>query len=107
MPPRAGDAALGAVRSGQVAARARSPDHDYYQRSSGHDGKLAAIAVARKLARRCYHTLRAIDPEVLRHPDRLTPSGGTGGPDRPSNTRVSAVSSYKRRARQHSCWTAL
>lgn len=27
-----------------------------------HDGKLAAISMARKLARRCYHTLRSIDP---------------------------------------------
>jgi hypothetical protein len=30
-----------------------------------HDGKLAAISVARKLARRCYHTLRSLDPEVV------------------------------------------
>ena len=30
-----------------------------------HDGKLAAISMARKLARRCYHTLRNMDPEVV------------------------------------------
>ncbi|MCA1672494.1 MAG: hypothetical protein LC799_09905 [Actinobacteria bacterium] len=33
--------------------------------SSAHDGKLAAIAMARKLARRCYHTLRNLDPDVV------------------------------------------
>jgi hypothetical protein len=30
-----------------------------------HDGKLAAISIARKLARRCYHTLRSIDPVLV------------------------------------------
>jgi transposase len=41
----------------------RSPDHDYYAAlKQRHDGKIAAISVARKLARRCYHVLRSIDP---------------------------------------------
>ncbi|MCP5027605.1 MAG: IS110 family transposase [Actinomycetia bacterium] len=41
----------------------RSPDHDYYaQVKARHDGKIAAISMARKLARRCYHVLRAVDP---------------------------------------------
>jgi transposase len=41
----------------------RSPDHDYYAAlKARHDGKIAAISVARKLARRCYHVLRNIDP---------------------------------------------
>jgi transposase len=41
----------------------RSPDHDYHAAvKQRHDGKLAAISMARKLARRCYHTLRSIDP---------------------------------------------
>lgn len=41
----------------------RSPDHGYYAAvKQRHDGKLAAISMARKLARRCYHTLRSIDP---------------------------------------------
>jgi len=30
-----------------------------------HDGKLAAISMARKLALRCYHTLRSIETEVV------------------------------------------
>ena len=43
-----------------------APDHDYYATvKNAHDGKIAAISIARKLARRCYHTLRALDPEVV------------------------------------------
>jgi transposase len=42
----------------------RSPDHDYYRTvKARHDGKLAAISMARKLARRCYHVLRGLEPE--------------------------------------------
>jgi transposase len=44
----------------------RSPDHDFYAAvKKRHDGKIAAISVARKLARRCYHVLRSIDPELV------------------------------------------
>lgn len=43
-----------------------SPDHDYYAAvKERHDGKLAAISMARKLARRCYHTLRNVDPDQV------------------------------------------
>ena len=42
----------------------RSPDHDYYATvKQRHDGKIAAISIARKLARRCYHVLRALDSD--------------------------------------------
>lgn len=52
--------------AGKCASRAGSPDYDYYQTvKRAHDGKLAAIAMARKIARRCYHTLRALDSEVV------------------------------------------
>ena len=52
--------------AGMSAARATSPDRDYYQAvKQRYDGKLAAISVARKLARRCYHTLRSVDPEEV------------------------------------------
>jgi transposase len=52
--------------AGKSAAKPASPDYDYYQAvKRRHDGKLAAIAVARKLARRCYHTLRVIDAELV------------------------------------------
>jgi transposase len=44
----------------------RSPDHDYYaQVKARHGGKIAAISVARKLTRRCYHILRDIDPDQV------------------------------------------
>jgi len=44
----------------------RSPDHGYYATvKQRHDGKIAAISVARKLARRCYHVLRAVDSEQV------------------------------------------
>jgi transposase len=43
-----------------------APDHDYYEQvKKAHDGKIAAMSIARKLARRCYHTLRALDTEVV------------------------------------------
>jgi transposase len=44
-----------------AATHASSPDHAYYKAvkaAHGDDGQIAVIAVARKLARRCYHTLR-------------------------------------------------
>ena len=52
--------------AGMAAARATSPDRAYYQSvKQAHDGKLAAISMARKLARRCYHTLREMDPDMV------------------------------------------
>ena len=52
--------------AGMCASRPRSPDHAYYTTvKQRHDGKLAAISVARQLARRCYHTLRNLDPQVV------------------------------------------
>ena len=49
------------------ASRVSSPDHAYYQavkaRRQG-DAKIAILAVTRKLARRCYHTLRELGPEA-------------------------------------------
>jgi len=52
--------------AGMAASRATSPDRAYYQAvKQAHDGKLAAISMARKLARRCYHTLRAMNPELV------------------------------------------
>jgi transposase len=46
-----------------------APDYPYYAAvKKTHDGKLAAISIARKLARRCYHTLRSIDPDMVYAP---------------------------------------
>ena len=48
------------------ASRSGSPDHAYYSAvKDRHDGKLAAISVARQFARRCYHILRNMDPDVV------------------------------------------
>ena len=48
------------------ASRSGSPDHDYYAAvKNRHDGKLAAISVARQFARRSYHLLRNLDPDVV------------------------------------------
>jgi transposase len=48
------------------SSRRGSPDHAYYASvKQRHDGKLAAIAMARKLARRCYHTLRSVEPDQV------------------------------------------
>jgi len=48
------------------ASHHRSPDHDYYADVKDHlNGKLATISMARKLARRCFHVLRAVDPELV------------------------------------------
>lgn len=45
----------------KCAARPSSPDHGYYEAVRERlDGKLATLSVARKLARRCYHTLRGL-----------------------------------------------
>jgi transposase len=50
----------------KASSRPAAPDYDYYTAvKKAHDGKLAAISVARKLARRCYHTLRQLNPEVV------------------------------------------
>ena len=48
------------------ASRQGSPDHTYYAAvKNRHDGKLAAISVARQFARRCYHILRNLDPDLI------------------------------------------
>jgi transposase len=49
------------------ASRVTSPDHAYYETVKARrqsDAKIAVLAVARKLARRCYHTLRELGPEA-------------------------------------------
>src|SRR5215212_2776430 len=48
------------------ASHHRSPDHAYYSAvKDRHDGKLAAISVARQFARRCYNVLHNLDPDVV------------------------------------------
>jgi transposase len=61
------------------ASRSGSPDHAYYSAvKDRHDGKLAAISVARQFARRCYPHLAQPRPRPrLQHP-QLTSAGGDG-----------------------------
>ena len=50
----------------KCAARPASPDYDYYTAFRARRGAgLATLSVARKLARRCYHTLRELGEEAL------------------------------------------
>jgi transposase len=50
----------------KCAARRTSPDHDYYIEVRDRLGaNRATLSVARKLARRCHHTLRALGDEAF------------------------------------------
>jgi transposase len=49
----------------KCAARTGSPDYDYYQAVRKRlGGKRPALSVARKLVRRCHHTLRALGDQA-------------------------------------------
>jgi transposase len=50
----------------QCARRSGSPDHDYYRETAARlGGNRACLAVARKLLKRSYHTLRELGEEAL------------------------------------------
>jgi transposase len=50
----------------KCAARPGSPDHAYYAAARHRrTGGLATLSVARKLARRCYHTLRELGDDAI------------------------------------------
>jgi len=52
--------------SAKLAARPAAPDYGYYTATRGRrTGGLATLSVARKLARRCYHTLRELGEEAI------------------------------------------
>ncbi len=52
--------------SAKCAARPAAPDHGYYAATRDRrTGGLATLSVARKLARRCYHTLRELGEDAL------------------------------------------
>jgi transposase len=65
---RQGPAALrwALFEAAQCARRPASPDHDYYLQSAERlGGNRACLAVARKLLKRSYHTLRELGEEAL------------------------------------------
>jgi hypothetical protein len=50
----------------KCAARPGSPDHAYYRQVADRlGGNRGALSVARKIARRAHHTLRALGDEAL------------------------------------------
>ena len=52
--------------SAKCAARTAAPDHGYYTATRDRrNAGLATLSAARKLARRCYHTLRELGEEAL------------------------------------------
>ena len=52
--------------SAKCAARPSAPDYGYYTAARDRrNAELATLSVARKLARRCYHTLRELGQEAL------------------------------------------
>jgi transposase len=54
------------VEAAQVARRSGSPDRDYYEQAADRLGaNRACLAVARKLLKRSYHTLRELGEEAL------------------------------------------
>jgi len=61
-----------AFEAGKCAARRGSPDYVYYRqlaaKHDGHNGKNPALAVERKILRRCYHTLRELGDAALALP---------------------------------------
>ena len=50
----------------KASSRRTAPDNAYYAKvKAAHNGKVAALSIARSLARRCYHTLRSLDPDLV------------------------------------------
>lgn len=57
---------MGTVRGALYASRPTSPDYACFCRVRERiDGQRALLPAARKLARRCYHTLRELGEEAL------------------------------------------
>ena len=50
----------------QTACRTNSPDHDHYQQLRERMSHVrASLTIARKIARRCFHTLRELGPDAV------------------------------------------
>jgi len=92
----------------QVARRPSSPDRAYYEQAAEHlGGNRACLALARKLLKRCYHTLRELGDDALAPPLQQTRvRGGSTAPRRPTkpttserqaNPRASACGGRSRR----------
>jgi len=63
----------------QVARRPGSPDRGYYEQAAERlGGNRACLALARKLLKRCYHTLRELGDDALTPPPVEQPQPGPG-----------------------------
>jgi transposase len=61
----------------QAARRPGSPDREYYlQTAERLGGNRACLALARKLLKRCYHTLRELGDDALAPPSDKRPGSG-------------------------------
>jgi hypothetical protein len=57
----------------QVARNPRSPDRAYYEQAAERlGGNRACLALARRLLKRCYHTLRELGDDALAPPVEQT-----------------------------------
>src|SRR3954464_15611632 len=84
----------------QCARRPGSPDHDYYPEAAARlGGNRACLAVARKLLKRSYHTLRELGEEALQ------PAGPQVRARSPQSRRCTAASSRHAPAATHG-WAA-
>jgi transposase len=71
----------------QVARRPRSPDRAYYEQAAERlGGNRACLALARKLLKRCYHTLRELGDDALAPPHKQTSPGPSSAPARPASS---------------------
>ena len=87
----------------QVARRPRSPDRAYYEQAAERlGGNRACLALARKLLKRCYHTLRELGDDALAPPVEQTRSGAGSAAARrassgsPSTTKPAATREQRR-----------
>jgi transposase len=79
----------------QAARRPGSPDREYYEHAAERlGGNRACLALARKLLKRCYHTLRELGEDGLAPPPdqpRRTPSATRRTKRPPTHKRADAV----------------
>ena len=71
----------------QVARHPRSPDRAYYEQAAEKlGGNRACLALARKLLKRCYHTLRELGDDALAPPvEQTRASAGSAAARRASS----------------------
>ena len=70
-----------------AARRPGSPDRDYYAQAAERlGGNRACLALARKLLKRCYHTLRELGDDAL-----APPAAGSGAAHRASSGSTSGA----------------